>query len=179
MSQTSLPVFLVGYLKRSVKHISLVLKESLGGRLDKKIPMGKDFFTKFVLDDWVYGSDVDIGGESECLLEIREKNLLFHGRISTRIPEESAKAGVQKSGYVGFRSKELPMTLLHTPRHNVELFRYLELRIKGDKRLWNVNIQTESLYPSALWQHRLYFSTPGQFETIRIPWRDFVKTDYG
>lgn len=42
-----------------------------------------------------------------------------------------------------------------------------------------VNIQTESMYPTTLWQHRLYFTKPGEWETIRIPLRDFVKTDHG
>ncbi|KAJ3303937.1 hypothetical protein HDV03_003410 [Kappamyces sp. JEL0829] len=42
-----------------------------------------------------------------------------------------------------------------------------------------INIQTDSLYPSLVWQHRLYFSSPGQWETIRIPFRDFVKTSHG
>ena len=59
------------------------------------------------------------------------------------------------------------------------LFRYLALRVKGDDRRYYVNVQTDSYDPIELWQHRLFLRTPGQWETVLIPWSDFLRTRNG
>ncbi len=60
------------------------------------------------------------------------------------------------------------MTLLHRPRFDVSEFRYLAFKARGDARQWFVNIQCDSVYPSYLWQHRIYFQTPGEWEIIMV-----------
>lgn len=42
-----------------------------------------------------------------------------------------------------------------------------------------VNLQTESLIPTDLHQHRLFAKRPGQWETILVKWNDFVRTNHG
>lgn len=97
MTANTLPTLLVGYLKRSVKHISLVLKDSLAlNSLDKQIPMELNLFESLNPSEWVHGSDRDIGGESSTELTTRDGNLIFKGHISTNIPPSSP---IQKSGY--------------------------------------------------------------------------------
>jgi NADH dehydrogenase [ubiquinone] 1 alpha subcomplex assembly factor 1 len=59
------------------------------------------------------------------------------------------------------------------------LFRFLSLRVKGDERRYYINIQTETFDPIELWQHRLFLRTPGQWETVLIPWTDFLRTRNG
>ncbi len=59
------------------------------------------------------------------------------------------------------------------------LYRYLQLRIKGDSKQWMCNLRTDSAHPSHLWQYRFRFNTPGEWETILIPFRDFVLTSQG
>src|SRR5271169_5091950 len=59
------------------------------------------------------------------------------------------------------------------------LFRFLSLRVKGDDRRYYINVQTDSLDPIELWQHRLFLRTPGKWETVLIPWGDFLRTRNG
>lgn len=56
---------------------------------------------------------------------------LFAGIISTMVPEKST---LDRSGYAGLRSTELPPVLFHSPRHDLGFYRYLEIRCKGDQR---------------------------------------------
>ncbi|TPX59007.1 hypothetical protein PhCBS80983_g02803 [Powellomyces hirtus] len=129
------------------------------------------------LEDWIVGSDADIGGLSEAYWGLTPENsALFWGTISTKVPEG---AKIDRSGYAGVRSQQRPLTLFHRPRYDTTLFRYLAIRAKGDTRQWFVNLQTESIYPSYLWQHRVYFQRPGEWEVIMIPFRDFVLTSNG
>ncbi|TPX72907.1 hypothetical protein SpCBS45565_g00271 [Spizellomyces sp. 'palustris'] len=129
------------------------------------------------LQDWIVGSDADIGGLSEAYWGLTpQSTALFWGTLSTDIPPG---VKIDRSGYAGVRSKERPLTLFHRPRYDTTLFRYLAIRAKGDTRQWFVNLQTDSIYPSYLWQHRLYFQRPGEWEVIMIPFRDFVLTSHG
>ncbi|KAJ1566885.1 hypothetical protein HK405_008042, partial [Cladochytrium tenue] len=74
---------------------------------------------------------------------------------------------------------ERPLTLFSRPRFDTSNFRYLAVRAKGDRHQWFVNLQCDSLYESFLWQHRMNFRTPGEWETIMIPFRDFILTSNG
>jgi len=65
------------------------------------------------------------------------------------------------------------------PMWDTSLFRFLSLKVKGDDRRYYINIQTDSLDPIELWQHRLFLRTPGQWETVLIPWADFLRTRNG
>lgn len=40
-------------------------------------------------------------------------------------------------------------------------------------------MQTESVVPTDLHQHRLFTSRPGEWETVLIAWNDFVRTNHG
>lgn len=42
-----------------------------------------------------------------------------------------------------------------------------------------MNVQTESVVPTDLHQHRLFSKRPGEWETILIKWNDFVRTNHG
>jgi NADH dehydrogenase [ubiquinone] 1 alpha subcomplex assembly factor 1 len=56
---------------------------------------------------------------------------------------------------------------------------YLAMRIKSDGRHYFINVQTESIEPSDLHQHRLFAKRPGEWETILVKWNDFVRTNHG
>ncbi|KAI6025164.1 hypothetical protein BKA83DRAFT_4007878, partial [Pisolithus microcarpus] len=80
-----------------------------------------------------------------------------------------------RGGYAGFRSKvsEVPSTsrIASTICDDVlnHQFLALGLRLGGDPRPWNsyfVNIQTDGLVTTDLWQHRLYFKRNGRWEDI-------------
>ena len=62
---------------------------------------------------------------------------------------------------------------------DVENHIFLAMRIKSDGRKYKVNVQTESVEYTDLHQHRLYARTPGQWETVLIKWKDFVRTNHG
>jgi hypothetical protein len=69
--------------------------------------------------------------------------------------------------------------LYRHPTWDTSLFRFLSLRVKGDDRRYYINVQTDSLDPIELWQHRLFLRTPGKWETVLIPWGDFLRTRNG
>lgn len=62
---------------------------------------------------------------------------------------------------------------------DVDGYRFLAMRIKSDGRKYKVNVQTESIEPTDLHQHRLYTQKPGEWETLLIKWDDFVRTNAG
>lgn len=59
------------------------------------------------------------------------------------------------------------------------MYTYLALRFRSDGRSYLVNIQTESVVPTDLHQHRLFAKRPGEWETVFIKWNDFVRTNHG
>ncbi|KAI8998373.1 complex I intermediate-associated protein 30-domain-containing protein [Gaertneriomyces semiglobifer] len=169
---------LSSYFRRSWDYISDQSSNTIKFSYDWKsdLPMYK-LNSVEALQDWVVGSDADIGGLSEAFWGLtNDRTALFWGKISTEIPQG---AKLDRSGYAGIRSKEKQLTLFHRPRWDTSLYRYLAIRARGDTRQWFVNLQTDSMYPTYLWQHRLYFKNPGEWETIMIPFRDFVLTSQG
>ncbi|TPX34414.1 hypothetical protein SeMB42_g07338 [Synchytrium endobioticum] len=166
------------YLQRSWKYAAQEVKA--GFKFDpewKKDMTLFQFGTVEDLDCFIIGSDADIGGLSEAYWGLTPHNTgLFWGKLSTEIPPSS---NMKRSGYAGIRSRERPVTLLHRPTFDISLFRYLTIRARGDSRLWFVNIQTETPFQGYLWQHRLQFLNPGEWETLMIPLRDFVLTSNG
>lgn len=137
------------------------------------------------LNDWIVGCDADIGGKSEAHLEITaEGKGRFHGNISSHVPDHLE---VKIPGYAGFKSKCEGQGYYDIELWDTLPFRYLALRVRGSDgkddspppRRFTVNIQTDGYIPSDLFQHRLFLKTPGKWETILIPFHDFVLTNDG
>ncbi|KAI9032829.1 complex I intermediate-associated protein 30-domain-containing protein [Phycomyces nitens] len=142
----------------------------------KELPM-TTLNSKKDLAQWAIGCDKDIGGFTEVSLDITPENTgLFHGNLSLELP---ANREIQHSGYAAIRSKVKPSSMFGTPCWDTSLFRYLGLRVKGDNRKYFVNIQTDGVIQTDLHQHRLFLRTPGQWETVMIPFRDFILTNNG
>ncbi|KAK4512820.1 uncharacterized protein ATC70_003528 [Mucor velutinosus] len=142
----------------------------------KELPMAT-LKTEKDLEQWAIGSDKDIGGFSEASLDITPDNTArFHGHISLDLP---ANQEIKQSGYAAIRTIPKAQTLFGTPCWDTSLFRYLALHVKGDKRKYFVNIQTDGVVKTDLFQHRLFLRTPGQWETVMIPFKDFILTNNG
>lgn len=128
-------------------------------------------------------SDADTGGFSKVALEyIPQKasdpaHARFHGNISIDLPRN--KPQVQRTGYAAWRNMDRGPTIFGKSLWDVDPYRYLALRVKSDGRKYYVNVQTESVVYTDIHQHRLYARKPGEWETILIKWRDFVRTNYG
>ncbi|KAI8926423.1 complex I intermediate-associated protein 30-domain-containing protein [Entophlyctis helioformis] len=167
-----------GYVRRSLSFLReetvTALKFDHTWKLEKPL---FDFKELQSLEQWIVGCDADIGGLSEAYWgQTPQKTALFWGTLSTEVPPN---ANFERSGYAGIRSKEKPFTLFHHPRIDTSMYRYLAVRAKGDSSQWYVNLRTDSIYPSYVWQHRLHFQRPGEWETVMIPLRDFVLTSHG
>jgi len=102
---------------------------------------------------------------------------IFAGTISTELPAN--KPEVQRSGYAAWRTRDRGLSLFGKLLWDIDPYAYLALRIKSDGRKYFVNIQTESIVPTDLHQHLLPCFTPGQWETVTIPFSAFVRTNYG
>ena len=116
------------------------------------------------------------------LEHITQKNrepphMRFHGTISTELPRN--RPDVQRSGYAGWRNLDRPATILGRSLWNIDPYAFLGLRVKSDGRKYFVNLQTETIVPTDIHQHRLYARRPGEWETVLIKWNDFVRTNHG
>ena len=128
-------------------------------------------------------SDADAGGFSKLSLDHIPQtaselaHARFYGNISIDLPRNKPK--VQRTGYAAWRNKDRGPTIFGKSLWDVDPYAYLALRVKSDGRKYYVNVQTESIVYTDIHQHRLYARKPGEWETILIKWRDFVRTNYG
>lgn len=128
-------------------------------------------------------SDEDLGGFSKVNLDFipatatEPSHAYFHGSISTQLPKDNPE--VVRTGYAAWRTLDRPFTLFGRSLWDIDPYLYLALRVKSDGRKYFVNIQTESIVPTDIHQHRLYARRPGQWETVLINWHDFVRTNHG
>ena len=128
-------------------------------------------------------SDADLGGFSTVSLDQNPPTssepayARFHGKISTELPRNNP--AVQRTGYAAWRNRDRRRTIFGKSLWDVDPYAYLKLHVKSDGRKYFVNIQTESIVYTDIHQHRLYARQPGQWETVIIKWRDFVRTNHG
>ncbi|KAI1101010.1 CIA30-domain-containing protein [Jackrogersella minutella] len=137
------------------------------------------------INDCKVMSDADMGGFSKVSLDWipgaehdnPNGHARFHGSISTTLPPNRPQ--IQRSGYAAWRTKDRKATLFGRSLWNIDMYTYLAMRIKSDGRSYLVNVQTESVVPTDLHQHRLFAKRPGEWETVLIKWNDFVRTNHG
>ncbi|KAF5103738.1 hypothetical protein D0Z03_000074 [Geotrichum reessii] len=118
----------------------------------------------------------------------------FHGVLNLDLPKN--RPDIVQSGYAMFRTRDQQpeSTVFPTLR---SLFdgnsqygptgsywdwsscSHLLLKVKGDRRKYFVNIQAESALPTDIYQHRLFLKTPGQWEKVYVPLKDFILTNWG
>ena len=128
-------------------------------------------------------SDADIGGFSKVSLDhipqsaTESAHTRFHGSISTELPTN--RPHIQRTGYAAWRNHDRRATIFGKSLWDVDPYNFLALRVKSDGRKYFVNIQTETIVPTDLHQHRLYARRPGEWETVLIKWSDFVRTNHG
>lgn len=101
----------------------------------------------------------------------------LHGVISTELPKD--RPDIKRTGYAAFRTKDRGRTVFGQGVWDIDPYTYLALRVRTDGRAYFVNVQTDSLVPTDLHQHRLFTKKPGEWETVLIRWNDFVRTNFG
>ncbi|KAF2176172.1 CIA30-domain-containing protein [Zopfia rhizophila CBS 207.26] len=128
-------------------------------------------------------SDMDIGGFSTANLDFHPAtqdeppHARFHGNISIELPPDQPH--IQRTGYAAWRTLDRGFTIFGKALWDVDPYAYLAIQFKSDGRKYFVNVQTESIVPTDIHQHRLYAKTPGEWETILIKWSEFVRTNHG
>ncbi|KAI1115526.1 complex I intermediate-associated protein 30 [Nemania sp. NC0429] len=181
-----------GFLGRSIDEFKRVsaIALNLEGIKGPSGPLPlHDFHSPDSIADCKTLSDKDIGGYSQVALDwvpqsaqspqpIRGAGYArFHGTISAELPPD--KPDIQRSGYAAWRTLDRKPTVFGKALFNIDMYTYLALRIRADDRSYLVNIQTESVVPTDLHQHRLFARRPGEWETVLIKWNDFVRTNHG
>ncbi|KAF0638123.1 hypothetical protein NXS19_005715 [Fusarium pseudograminearum] len=148
-----------------------------------------DFNAPESVHDCIVMSDKTIGGFSQSNFDFQKSTessassktpsayARFYGNISTRLPDD--RPNIERTGFAGFRSPDQRPTMFGRSMWDIDPYIYLALRVKSDGRSYFVNVQTESVEPSDLHQHRLFPKRPGQWETVLIKWNDFVRTNHG
>ncbi|KAI9292269.1 CIA30-domain-containing protein [Neoconidiobolus thromboides FSU 785] len=136
-------------------------------------------------EKFIIGSDADIGGKSSVNLSLNDcGHAVFSGNISPYMPNYLE---IKVHGYAAFKLKTPENGFFESELFDTLPFRYLALRVRGTNgkngmppiRRFTVNIQTDSLIPSDLFQHRLFLNKPGEWETVLIPFNEFVLTNDG
>lgn len=130
-------------------------------------------------------SDEDLGGFSTVGLDLVDDGkeppfARFHGDLSLDIPED--RPDIVRLGYAMFRTKDLPRKFMgfgSQDFHDWSQFSQVALRVRGDYRKYFINIQSDTPYPTDLYQHRLYLKTPGEWETVTVNLANFVLTNGG
>ena len=128
-------------------------------------------------------SDRELGGKSTANLDFVPKSATepaharFHGSISRELPSDDPN--VHSTGFAGWRNLDRPFTVFGKPLWDLRPFPLLALRIKGDRRKYFVNMQTETIVPEDIHQHRLRIRNPGEWETVFLEYRAFVRTNFG
>ncbi|KAK6457525.1 complex I intermediate associated protein [Scheffersomyces xylosifermentans] len=132
------------------------------------------------LENIMTRSDQEMGGYSTVHFDIdeNEKAGHFHGYLSLDLPKDNPE--VTRSGYAMFRTKDQKESWLSGNSYwDWSNYSSLVLRVKGDRRKYLVNIQTNTPLVTDLFQHRLFLNHPGNWETVVIPLNDFVMTNWG
>ncbi|KAF4427994.1 putative complex I intermediate-associated protein CIA30 precursor, mitochondrial [Fusarium austroafricanum] len=181
------------FLGRSELTVVAVNLEAIKGATEPK-PL-YDFNTADNVQDCIVMTDKTIGGFSESNFDFQKSTnantsastkpnpnipsayARFHGNISTRLPDD--RPNIERTGFAGFRTPDQRPTAFGRSMWDIDPYIYLAMRIKSDGRKYFVNVQTESVEPSDLHQHRLFANRPGQWETLLIRWNDFVRTNHG
>ncbi|KAK6353407.1 NADH dehydrogenase (ubiquinone) complex I, assembly factor 1 [Orbilia brochopaga] len=101
---------------------------------------------------------------------------IFHGTISSKLPNQKNRPDVNRSGYAGFKTAELGRTILGKRNYDLDRYHMLAMRVKTDHRTYFINVQTDGISEDALHQHRLFVRRPGEWETIVIQPDAFVRT---
>ncbi|KAF7846107.1 hypothetical protein BT93_L5236 [Corymbia citriodora subsp. variegata] len=128
-------------------------------------------------------SDKDMGGFSRASLDFvpgtgsEPAHARFQGAISTELPPN--RPDVQRSGYAAWRTRDRSATIFGKSLWDIDPYAYLALKIKSDGRKYFINIQTESIVPTDIHQHRLYANSTGQWETVVVAFSEFVRTNHG
>lgn len=128
-------------------------------------------------------SDQDMGGFSDVNFDFVPEStqdpshVRFNGTISTELPPN--RQDIQRSGYAAWRTKDMGRNLFGKGLWDLDPYSYIALKIKSDGRKYFINIQTESIVPTDLHQHRLYSQKPGEWETVIVAINEFVRTNHG
>lgn len=104
-------------------------------------------------------------------------HIRFRGSISTDLPPD--RPDIQRSGYAALRTRDIGRTLFGQWFWDVDPYTFLAMKVKSDGRRYHINVQTDSLVPTDIHQHRLYSQSPGEWETIVLRFNDFVRTNHG
>ncbi|KAF1811077.1 CIA30-domain-containing protein [Eremomyces bilateralis CBS 781.70] len=184
--QCTRPLLAGGFLKRSYNeakrlgHIAVTFEAATVPMRPRPLVY---FDTPQALTDCKTMCDSEIGGYSNVDFKFipgsasEPAHARFRGHISTELPKENLS--VINSGYAGWRTTDPKWNMFNSGIYDIDPYRYIALRVKSDGGHYFVNIQTESIVPTDLHQHRLYARRPGQWETILIRTGEFVRTNHG
>lgn len=115
----------------------------------------------------------------------------FHGNLNPSLPPDAAKSKVLSSGWAMFKTKNRnrdpnaqfrPFYLFKSQANfwwDWSPFEVMHLRIKNltPDRKFMVNVQTDTMSRTDLYQHRLFTDNSGQWQDVFVNLGDFVLTN--
>ncbi|XP_014225983.2 complex I intermediate-associated protein 30, mitochondrial [Trichogramma pretiosum] len=126
-------------------------------------------------DKWIVTVDQDheMGYSSANLDITRDSKGMFHGFLDTKIPKDGK---MTRSGFVNLRLVPPMSPFKQKIYYNWELYTHIVLRIRGDGRVYSVNLHLETPEDLTMYDTYHYFIwTRGgpYWQHIRIPFSKF------
>ncbi|CDK29460.1 unnamed protein product [Kuraishia capsulata CBS 1993] len=156
-----------------------------------------DFANAYDIQKVITRCDQELGGYSTVNMDVardtkpngeRTACAHFHGNLSLNLPK--TRPDVSQSGWAMWRTKNK-----NNYQHKIAYisdrfanfwwdfgpYQAMVLRLKTDTphRKFLLNVQTDTMSRTDLFQHRLFLNTPGKWETVILPIDDFVLTNRG
>lgn len=164
--------------------------------LVQKAPLARQLLVDFTrpneMAKMLVRCDQELGGYSTASLDLIEDDkespvsfARFQGVLNLDLPKK--RPDVVQSGYAMFRTQDKPAPSLLSKliegieqgSWDISSSSHLLLKVRGDRRKYFINIQSESALPTDIYQHRLFLKSPGKWETVAVPLKDFILTNWG
>lgn len=110
-------------------------------------------------EDWEIVNDGVMGGRSEGFVQVEDGTLRFHGNLVTR---GGGFTSVRKAG-----------------DHDLAGYDGLELRVRGNGRTFEVEVNDGQRYGWRSVSRRAPFPTTGEWRTVRVPFSSLRATVFG
>ncbi|XP_047369862.1 complex I intermediate-associated protein 30, mitochondrial [Vespa velutina] len=133
------------------------------------------------LDSWLIVCDSDYNeGYSTCKLELSpEGKAVFSGNLDYRIPKDGK---ITYAGYCALRTAKFRKSFKRETRLNWQLYNHLVMRVRGDGRVYMINIGTKGLYDvhwNDLYNYVIYTRGGPYWQYVKIPFSKFFLSSHG
>lgn len=133
------------------------------------------------LDPWLIVCDKDYNeGYSTCKLELTsEGKAIFSGNLDYRVPKDGK---IHNAGYCALRTARFRKSFKRETNLNWEHYTHLVMRVRGDGRIYMINIGNKGFYDlrwNDLYNYVLFTRGGPYWQFVKIPFSKFFLSNHG